>query len=122
MSIVAGDDIRVPFSINQVDTLAGTSFEAIAPADGFIKLASVIVQTAVTTGGAVTLKVGTVDVDGLSVVVPSAAPKGSVYSDAPTAAHGSRKVKKGDRIQVVPSAAFDVAGALNGYVEINTAI
>jgi hypothetical protein len=122
MSIKAGEDVIVPFSINQTDLLAGTSAELVAPVDGFVDELYVIVQAAVTTGGAVTVKVGTTDVNGLSVTVADAATKGTVYSDSATAGHGSRAVSKGDRLQVVPASAFDTAGAINGFVKINTAI
>lgn len=126
MSITAGENILVPFTIGQTDLLAGTSAELIAPVDGFVNELHVIVQVGVTTGGDVTVKVkdgdDITDVEGLKVTVPSAAAKGKVYKDAATAGHSSRAVSKGDRIQVLPSAAFDTAGAINGFVVINTAI
>lgn len=122
MTLVAGQNIIVPFIIAQTELLAGTSFEIISPVDGFVSELGVVVQTAVTTGGAVTVKVGTTDVAGLSVAVADAATKGTAYSDKPTERAGSRKVSKGQRIQVVPAAEFATAGAINGYVTINTAI
>lgn len=121
MSLTMGSNIIVPFSINQVDLLAGTSFEIAAPAAGFVSELTVIVQTAVTTGGNITAKIGTTDVDGLSVTVADAATKGTVVSDSPTARHDSRKVAKGGRIQIVPAAEFATAGSVNGYIVINTA-
>ena len=122
MSIKAGEDILVPFSINETDTLAGTSFEAVAPVDGFVDELLVTVQKDVTTGGTVTVKVGTTDVNGLTVTVANSATKGTRYADKATPGHASRKVKKGDRIQIVPDAAFATAGAISGFVVINTAI
>lgn len=122
MSIVAGDNVVLPFVIGQTDLLAGTAFEVVSPVDGFVNDLAVIVQAAVTTGGAVTVKVGTTDVDGLTVTVANSATKGTVYTDSATAGHASRKVTKGQRIQVVPASDFDTAGAINGHIVINTAI
>lgn len=95
MTLHMGSNIIVPFQINQTDLLAGTSCE-------------------------ITVKVGTTDVDGLTVTVANSATKGTTLVDTPTSRHDSRKVAKGWRIQVVPAAAFDTAGAVNGYLVINT--
>lgn len=120
MSLFMGFSIIIPFQINQTDLLAGTSCEIIAPVTGFISEIGIIVQGAVTTGGEITVKVGTTDVDGLSVTVANAATKGTTLVDTPTHRHDTRKVSKGGRIQVVPASAFDTAGSVNGYLVINT--
>lgn len=120
MTLFMGDNIYVPFSIPQTELLAGTVIEAVSPVDGYINEALVAVQTAVTVGGVLTFKAGTTDVDGLTVTVASAAAKGTTYTDKATDKHPSRKVTKGQRIQIIPSAAFDTAGALNGLLRINT--
>ena len=121
MTLNMGSNIIVPFQINQTDLLAGTSCEIIAPVGGFISELGIIVQGDVTTGGDITVKVGTTDVDGLTVTVANSATKGTTLVDTPTSRHDSRKVAKGGRIQVVPAAAFDMAGSVNGYLVINTA-
>lgn len=110
--------LRLPFAINQTDLLAGTAAELIAPVAGAIVGMSVIVQAAVTTGGPITAAVGVTAVAGLSCVIADAAAKGTVVSDTPTAGDATTVVAAGDRIQVVPDAAFAAAGAVNGYVEI----
>lgn len=110
--------LRLPFFINQTDLLAGTSAELVSPVAGAIVGMSVIVQVAVTTGGPITAAVGTTAVAGLSCVIADAATKGTVVSDAPTAGDATTVVAAGDRIQVVPDAAFATAGAVNGYVEL----
>lgn len=115
-----GSNVYLQFDINETDTLAGTAYEAIAPVDGFIHGLDVIVQKAVTTGGAVTVEVNTVAVAGLSVTVADAATKGTRYSDAPTSGSSTQAVSKGDRITITPASAFATAGAINGYVTINT--
>lgn len=120
MSLFMGQDFHLQFSIPQTELLAGTAIDLVAPVDGFVSGMGVVVQTAVTTGGTVTANVNGNAVDGLSVEVENSATKGTVVTDGPTAAHPSRVVKKGDRISIVPSAAFDTAGALNGYITINT--
>jgi len=120
-SLVAGTKSVIPFSIGQTDLLAGTSFFIAAPFDGWIEELGVVVQSAVTTGGAVTVEVATVAVAGLSVTVADAAAAGTIYTDTPTAKSGTREVSKGDLIEIVPAAAFATAGAINGYLTLNSA-
>lgn len=110
--------IFLPWAINETDTLAGTSCELVAPAAGRIVRNSVIVQKAVTTGGAVTASVNGTAVDGLSCAIANGAAKGTVVTDTPTDGHASAAVAAGDRIQIAPAAAFDVAGAVSGVLEI----
>jgi len=110
--------VYLPFAINETDTLAGTSAELVSPVAGAITGMSVIVQKAVTTGGDVTAAVGAAPVVGLACTVADAATKGTVVSDTPTAGDASTAVAAGSRIQVVPAAAFNTAGAVSGFVEI----
>lgn len=110
--------VRLYFAINETDTLAGTSAELVSPVKGVITRLTTIVQKAVTTGGDVTAAVDTTAVDGLACTIADAATKGSVVTDTPTAGHASTAVAAGQRIQVVPDAAFATAGAISGYVEI----
>lgn len=124
MSLKAGALVYVQFAINQTDLLAGTSAELIAPCDGVITDLDVTVQAAITTGGDVTVKTGdagATTVAGVSIAVATSATKGTRYTDSATAGSATRKVSKGDRIQVVPSAAFDTGGAISGFVTIATA-
>lgn len=117
-SAAAPRSIFIPWAIDETDTLAGTSAELIAPGVGRIVRNSVIVQKAVTTGGPVTVKVDDTAVDGLSCVIADAATKGTVITDTPTAGHASAAVVAGQRIQIVPDAAFATAGAVSGVLEI----
>lgn len=122
MSLKMGQNIYIPFSIDQTDTLAGTSAEIVAPADGFVSELQVVVQAAVGTGG--TVKVVNDDGDdvtGATVTVADAAAKGTVYEATATISSATRQVSKGDRIQVVPDAAFTTSGAVNGVLTFNTA-
>lgn len=121
MSLNMGAERYIEFAINQTDTLAGTSAELIAPVDGFIEELGVIVQAAVGTGGSVKVAVGATDVAGATVDVADSATKGTTYSAKSTAKSTTRVVSKGDRIQVIPAAAFATSGAVSGYVKINTA-
>lgn len=109
----------LPFAINETDTLAGTSAELVSPVAGRISAMAVIVSKAVTTGGDVTAAVGVTAVAGLTCTIADAATKGTVVSDTPTAGDASTVVKPGDRIQVIPAAAFNTAGAVSGFVEIS---
>lgn len=49
---------RLEFQITQVDLLAGTTQSIVCPVDGYIDGMDIIVETAITTGGTVTLKGG----------------------------------------------------------------
>lgn len=109
---------QVQFFINQTDLLAGTAQELIAPCDGYIVGLYTTVQAAVTTGGDITVEASNAAVTGLSVTIGDAAAAGSRVSDTIAYGVASAKVKKGDRIEVVPAAAFATAGAVNGFVEI----
>ncbi len=119
---IGPDTLFVPFSINQTDLLAGTSQFVASPGTGNLTGLTVVVQSAVTTGGDVTVELDSVAVDGLSVTVADAAPAGTVYSDAPSSpTHATTALSKGDAIEIVPAAAFATAGAINGFVEITLA-
>ena len=47
-----------------------------------------------------------------------AAAKGSIVTDTPTAGDASTVVAAGDRVQIVPAAAFNGGGAVSGILEI----
>lgn len=105
----------------QVSVLAGSTaaIELIAPFAGYLNTLAVAVRAAVTTGGAVTVKIGTTDVTGLSVTVADGATKGTTATDTPTTPYSATTVvAKGDRIQIVFADAFATAGALDGYIEL----
>jgi len=112
-----GAKVYLPFSINDTDLAAGTAQNLIAPAAGSISKVSTIIQVAIVTGGAITVKVGTTDVVGLSITVADSATEGTVQSDTPTV-DGTEVVTAGQRIQIVPSAAFNGGGAVNGVLEL----
>lgn len=121
MTIKVGEDVLFPVQIAQADLIANTGTELVSPIDGYIVGLDVTVQAAVTTGGTVTVKTGSAlatTVAGISLVVANAAPKGTRVSGAATNGSDTRKVAKGDRIQIA-SASFATAGALNGYLTIS---
>lgn len=117
-SVGGNGAVYLPFFINQTDLLAPTSAELISPIAGRITKLWTTIQIDVTTGGTITAKVGGVAVDGLSIAVANGATKGTVQSDTPTAAHASAVVTAGARIEIVPEAAFDTAGAVSGILVI----
>lgn len=108
----------LPFNINETDTLAGTSQEIIAPHDGKLSSLFVTVSKTVTTGGVVSVNVNGIPVAGLNVTVADGAVKGTRVSDEVVTGDGTEKVRRGDRIEIVPAAAFATAGAINGFVEL----
>lgn len=120
MSLKMGTTVFVPFEINATDLAAGTAKNLLSPIDGYVVGAKVIVQEAVGTGGDITFKVGTTDVNGLTLTVANSAAVGTIVSDTPTAGHASREVAAGGRLQVVPSAAFATSGAVTGYIQIDS--
>lgn len=123
MSLKAGEHIAIPFFINQTDLLAGTSQELIAPVDGYLVELHTTVQTAVTTGGAITVKTGdalATTVAGLTNTIADAATVGTRLSSSATSGSASRVVSKGDRISIQSAAGFATAGAVNGFLVLAT--
>lgn len=113
--------VYIPWEIEQTELLAATAEQIVCPVDGYVARARGIVQGAVTTGGAITFKVGTTDITGLTFTIADADAAGVRYNDAPTTPRSSTTVvAAGDRLQVVPAAAIDTAGQLNGILEIET--
>ncbi len=122
MSNSFGGTVRLQFSINQVDLLAGTAKELIAPEDGFIAGLDTSVQIAVTTGGTVNVKTGDalgVTVGGIVQTIANSATKGTRQSTKSIKGDDSRAVKKGDRI-AIQAASFATAGALEGVLTIQS--
>lgn len=111
---------RIDWFGDSVSVLAGTvaNLEIVAPFKGFIKELGVVTRVAVTTGGNVTVKVGTTDVLGLTVAVANGSVKGTKTTDTPTASDTTHTFNKGDRIQIVFDDAFATAGALDGYLDL----
>lgn len=111
--------VFLPFEINATDLSAGTAKEIVSPVAGYIDTLRTMVQVAIVTGGAVTANVNTVAVTGLSITVADSATVGTAQSDQPTTLRSSTTaVAKGDRISIVPAAAFNGGGALTGMLEI----
>lgn len=117
-TIQVGGKALLPFIINQTDLLAGTSFEFVAPFDGFLDGVDGVVQVAVTTGGTLQVINKTTNVAGAVATVANGAAKGSTFSAKATDQDATRPIKKGDRIQLKPTS-FATAGAVNGYVTLN---
>jgi hypothetical protein len=111
---------RIPFQIDQTDLLAATPISVPSPVAGVISKLVTIAWKAVTTGGAVTMKVNNTAVDGLSVTVADGGGAGDLDSDTPTLGHASTVVAVGDELEILPASNFDTAGALTGYIEITT--
>lgn len=119
MSIVAGRATDLDFQFDQATLIANTSIELVSPVDGYVEALRVTVQAAPTTGGTVTVLLGDsgVAVTGLSAAVANAAAKGTRTVALPTAGTDTRKVSKGDRIQIKPTS-FATAGQINGALVI----
>lgn len=121
MSLKAGTASHLAFVIPQVQLLAATPIDLVAPADGYVTGLTLIVDTAVTTGGTVKPQIGTTDVPGVLATVANAATKGTLaVATDPTPSAPGRFVAKGGRIRIVP-AGFATAGVLNGVLFFNSA-
>lgn len=107
--------VHIPFHIPASELAAGTATEIVSPVAGTITTMKTIVQTAIVTGGAVTAKIGTTDITGLSIAVADGATKGTAQTDVST---GANTVAVGDRIQIVPAAGFNGGGELRGMLTI----
>lgn len=97
---------------------AGTSLELFSPVAGTIKRLSTVARGTITTGGAITVEVNTVAVDGLSVTVADGAVAGEYDTDTPTAGHATTAVAVGDRIEIIPAAAFNASADIFVILEI----
>lgn len=121
MTIKVGEDILVPFQIDQATLIANSGLELVAPIDGYLVGLDLTVQTAITTGGNVTVKTGAalaVTVSGLTIAVANSATKGTRYTDLADNGSNTRQIAKGDRIQIT-TASFATAGALNGILTVS---
>ncbi|TPJ33686.1 hypothetical protein [Mesorhizobium sp. B2-8-3] len=117
-TIQVGGKALLPFIINQTDLLAGTSFEFVAPFDGFLDGVDGIVQAAIGTGGTLQVINKTTNVAGAVANVANAAAKGTPFSAKANDQDATRPIKKGERIQLKPTG-FATSGAVNGYVTLN---
>ena len=99
---------------------AATPLELVSPVAGSIVKLTTIARGTITTGGAITVEVNTVAVDGLSVTVADGAVAGEVDSDIATAGHATAVVAIGDRIEIIPAAAFNAAADIFCILEIDT--
>lgn len=120
MTLQVGERVYLPFDIPATELAAGTSIELVSPVDGYVEELFTVVQTAIVTGGAITVSIGTTAVTGLSIAVANSATKGTTQSDTPTAGTATRAVAKGGRIQVTPDAAFNGGGAVSGVLSIRS--
>jgi hypothetical protein len=99
---------------------AGTSYEITSPVAGAVRKLTIISEGSTTTGGAVTVEVATVAVDGLSVTVANSSAAGDIDVDTATLGHASTAVAIGDRIEIIPASAFNAAADLAFILEIDT--
>lgn len=108
----------MPFEIEATELAAATNEELVCPVGGRIRRIRAVVQTAIVTGGAITVNVNTVAVDGLTITAADSDAAGVRYTDTPTAGHATAVVAAGDRISIVSASAFNGGGAINGVLEI----
>lgn len=116
--IMDGENVFLQDRMLEAAVDAGTAHNIVSPVAGRIKKLTTICQSAVTTGGAITVEVNTVAVDGLSLTIADAAAEGEVDSDTPTADHATAVVAVGDRIEIIPAAAFNASADIYFILEI----
>lgn len=113
------DPVTVGVEVNQTDLLAGTSHWAASPIRGYVSRLTTIVQSAVTTGGTLTMEIGGAAVTGLSNVIADAATAGTVVTDTPTDVYSSTGlVAANGALEFVGDAAFATAGVVRQIAEI----
>lgn len=119
----AGNQYFIPFVIPATELGAGTGIELVAPFAGYIDELDTTVQTAIVTGGAITVKTGAalaVTVAGISNTHADAAPVGNRINSIATRGSSTRYVAEGERISITPASAFNGGGAINGVLTIAT--
>lgn len=124
MALFAGDFEYLPFTINATDLAAGTGQEVYIPRSGYVVGLFTVVQEAIVTGGVIDVKTGAAlatTVGGLSQTIADSATVGTRQATDATAGSSTRVVAKGDRLSVVPSAAFNGGGAMRGFVVLASA-
>lgn len=99
---------------------AGTPLNIVSPVAGYIRKLTTIASATVTTGGDFTVEVNTVAVAGLTVTVANSAVEGEVDSDTATLGDATSLVAVGDRIEIIPSAAFNASADFEFILEIDT--
>lgn len=105
-------------SVPATELAAGTAIEFVAPFDGYITRLRTVVQTAIVTGGDLTVEInGGSAITALTTTIADSATKGT--RSVKSAVNASTNlVKAGDRITVTPAAAFNGGGAVSGILEI----
>lgn len=124
MALKAGTEVHIPFNIGATELAAGTVFDMIAPIDGVIEILRTTVQTAIGTGGVLTVKTGdalATTVAGLAQTIADSATKGTRQNTTSTAGSSTRVVTAGTRVGIEPSAAFASAGAMSGILVFRSA-
>jgi hypothetical protein len=125
MSLKAGSKRFLDFIIGQTDLLAGTAIEIIVPEDCVVEAVRTTIQTAVTTGGTLTLKktvttaLDTVVSAALTQTIANSATKGTQQLTTDLTGLSTLKLNAGDRLAIVP-ASFATAGAVIGTVVVRS--
>lgn len=123
MSLKAGTTRIIPFNIGATELAAGTVQDLIAPEAGIIEQLVTTVQTAIVTGGVLTVKTGdalATTVGGLAQTIADSATKGTRQTTNATAGSSTREVAAGARIGIEPSAAFNGGGAMSGHLVLRS--
>lgn len=118
IAAAADRTVFIPYTIPATELAAGTSIELVSPVSGVVRRNTTVVQTAIVTGGDITVNLDATAIVGLTNTIADAAAKGSVVTDTPTLGDATTSVAAGQRIQIVPAAAFNGGGAVSGILEI----
>lgn len=117
-------NVRLYGFLDVTDTGVGTaaSVEFLSPITGYIRTLGAIVRTAISTGGDVSVAIGTTAVVGLTVTVANSATKGTAGSTTVATSVATAAVNKGDRIQIIAGDAFTGGGDLDVYLDIEPSV
>lgn len=115
----ANQTVRVYWSLNQVDLLAGStnSAQIQAPISGVCSKVGTVIRKAITTGGTITFQDAATAFVGATITIANSAAQGATQVVTPTSGDASLVVAKNDVLQVIP-ASFATAGEVDGFIEI----
>lgn len=125
MSLKAGSRRYLDFYIPQADLLAPNAIELVIPEDGVIEAVRSVVQTAITTGGTLTVKktvttaLDTTVSAALTTTIANGALKGAQQHLVDLTGLSTLKFSAGDRLAILP-ASFATAGAVIGMVTLRS--
>lgn len=115
-TIVNCDIVRIGYQHTATELDAGTLRYIHPGFAGQVQGASIVMEAATTTGGAITYNVNVTAIAGLTNVIANAAPAGTIYADNAVTGDGTEYFLSTDYISVTPAAAINASGGCTGEI------